>query len=171
MIQGWTIRPMAPRLGLINPPAIGPLEKFELELPRTASHELVAYHIVRTAVARGERIPRWARPSLVVRDGPVDAAAICGADRGRRLRLSVRVAPQYPAARPLFASPAHLADDDKDFFGEFYIDAAQADSSAGRVAYGVSVRFLRSRQSAPICGNASAASPRWGIVYRSSSST
>ena len=69
-IQGWTIKPMANRLGLIIPPQIGAIDKLELDLPGTANHELLAYRVVADSpVLRGERIPRWARPSLVIRDG------------------------------------------------------------------------------------------------------
>ena len=70
LLQGWTIRPMARWLGLIVPPRIGPVERVELELPGRASHELIAYRIApESPVAKGERIPRWARPSLIVREG------------------------------------------------------------------------------------------------------
>jgi cell volume regulation protein A len=126
LVQGWTIRPMARQLGLIIPPTIGPVEKVELELPGSESHELVAYHVVRESpVARGERIPRWARPSLVVRNGksmrPQFAGRIQAGDHvylftsPRNIRLLDR----------LFASPARLEEDDKDFFGEFVIDTRQ----------------------------------------------
>ena len=123
VVQGWTIRPMAHQLGLIIPPTIGPVDKVELELPGTAHHELVVYHVVPDSpVLRGERIPRWARPSLVVRKGhsmrPQIAGHIEADDRlylftaPRNIRLLDR----------LFASPAPVEEDDKDFFGEFYID-------------------------------------------------
>ena len=122
-IQGWTIRPMARQLGLIIPPTLGPVDKVELELPGTAQHELVVYHVVPDSpVARGERIPRWARPSLVLRGGnsmrPQFAGRLEPNDRvylftaPRNIRLLDR----------LFASPAVVEEDDKDFFGEFYID-------------------------------------------------
>ena len=69
-IQGWTVGPLARRLGLIVPARLGPLDKVELELPGSAHHELLAYTVVPgSPVARGQRIPRWARPSLVVREG------------------------------------------------------------------------------------------------------
>lgn len=137
LIQGWTIRPMARQLGLIIPPTLGPVEKVELELPGTASHELVVYHVVaESPVARGERIPRWARPSLVVRDGksmrPQFAGRIEAGDHvylfasARNIRLLDR----------LFASPAVLEEDDKDFFGEFYIDTSHTMGELAQ-AYGI----------------------------------
>lgn len=136
-LQGWTIRPMARQLGLIIPPTVGPVDKVELELPGTAHHELVVYHVVADSpVARGERIPRWARPSLVVRKGhsmrPQTAGHIEADDRvylftaPRNIRLLDR----------LFASPARVEEDDKDFFGEFYIDTSHTVGEL-TAAYGV----------------------------------
>jgi cell volume regulation protein A len=137
LVQGWTIRPMARQLGLIIPPSIGPVEKVELELPGTASHELVVYHVVSDSpVARGERIPRWARPSLVVREGQSMRPQFAG-----RLQAGDHV---YLFASPrnirlldrLFASPARVEEDDKDFFGEFYIDTSHSLGELAQ-AYGV----------------------------------
>jgi cell volume regulation protein A len=136
-VQGWTIRPMARQLGLIIPPSLGPVEKVELELPGTASHELVVYHVVGDSpVARGERIPRWARPSLVVRAGQSMRPQFAG-----RLQADDRV---YLFASPrnirlldrLFASPAPVEEGDKDFFGEFYIDTSHSLGELAK-AYGV----------------------------------
>jgi len=137
LIQGWTVKPMARRLGLIIPPTIGPVEKVELELPGTANHELVVYHVVPDSpVVRGERIPRWARPSLVVRKGqsmrPQYAGRIEADDfvylfaATRNIRLLDR----------LFASRARLDEDDKDFFGEFVIDTSHTLRELAQ-AYGV----------------------------------
>jgi cell volume regulation protein A len=147
LIQGWTIRPMARQLGLIIPPTIGPVDKVELELPGGAGHELVVYHVVANSpVARGERIPRWARPSLVVRNGhsmrPQYAGRIEAGDyvylfaSPRNIRLLDR----------LFASPAIVRDDDKDFFGEFYIDTRH---TMGELAHAYGIE-LQAEPTAPI---------------------
>jgi cell volume regulation protein A len=136
-IQGWTIRPMARQLGLIIPPTLGPVDKVELDLPGTAHHELVVYHVVPDSpVARGERIPRWARPSLVIRKG-----------RSMRPQYAGRIEPDdhvYLFTSPrnirlldrLFASPAVLEEDDKDFFGEFVLDTSHTLGELSQ-AYGV----------------------------------
>jgi len=137
ILQGWTIRPMAKQLGLIIPPTLGPVDKVELELPGTAHHELVVYHVVPDSpVARGERIPRWARPSLLIRRGqsmrPQYAGRIEADDRvylftaPRNIRLLDR----------LFASPAPVEEDDKDFFGAFFIDTNHTLQELAQ-AYGV----------------------------------
>ena len=122
LVQGWTIKPTASWLGLIVPPSIGPLERELLELPGSAHHELVVYHIVpRSPVARGERLPRWARPSLVIRGG-----------RSMRIHQAGRLQPGdyvYIFANPvhirlldrLFASPHALDDRDFAFYGDLTI--------------------------------------------------
>ncbi|TAN60536.1 MAG: potassium/proton antiporter, partial [Magnetospirillum sp.] len=122
-VQGWTIRPVAGWLGQIVPPRIGPVERMELEIPG-ARHELVSYRIVADSLvaAEDQRLPRWAIPSLVLREG----RSLLGASAGR-LRPGDTV---YLFARPervlhldrLFASPATMAEADRQFFGDFALD-------------------------------------------------
>ncbi len=139
LLQGWTIRPMARWLGLIVPPRIGPVERVELELPGRASHELISYRIApESPVARGERIPRWARPSLIVRDGRSLRLHEAG-----RLRAGDYV---YIFAAPklvhlldrLFARPAALDPSDREFFGDFAIDPGSQMTDLA-AAYGFAV--------------------------------
>ncbi|HSK41010.1 MAG TPA: potassium/proton antiporter [Arenibaculum sp.] len=120
LVQGWTIRPMAGWLGLIVPPRLGPVRRVELELPGSAHHELVAYRIAQgSPITAGERIPRWARPSLVVRGG-----------QSMRLHHAGRLQPGdyvYIFTAPqrvhlldrLFAGPAALEVEDHEFYGDF----------------------------------------------------
>ena len=137
VVQGWTIGPLARRLGLVVPPRIGPLDKVELELPGAARHELLAYRVAAgSPVARGVRIPRWARPSLVVREGRSMAYQYAG-----RLLVDdhvyIFVPDRYPPLLDrLFASRADLDEDDADFFGEFAIDATRPASDLD-AAYGI----------------------------------
>jgi len=70
LIQGWTIGPVARFLHLIVPGRAGPVDRVELELPGRADHEVVTYRVhPESAVGRGARVPRWARPALIFRDG------------------------------------------------------------------------------------------------------
>jgi len=70
LVQGWTIGPMARWLKLLVPPRIGPVERIELELPGRGNHEIVTYVVhPESPVAKGQRIPRWARPALLIRNG------------------------------------------------------------------------------------------------------
>jgi len=122
VVQGWSIRPLAKWLGLAVPPRTGPVERVELELPGTARHELVVYHITEDSpVARGHRLPRWARPSLVVREG-----------RSFRLHRAGRLRPDdyvyiftgpvfIPLLDRLFATRTALGTADEAFFGDLTI--------------------------------------------------
>ncbi|QJR20479.1 potassium/proton antiporter [Pelagibacterium halotolerans] len=123
LIQGWTIKPMAQWLGLIVPPRIGPVERVGLELPGSANHELIVYHVVdKSPVAEGERLPRWARPSLIVRDGQSMRFQYAGRIKAGDY-VYMFIAPRYTRLLDrLFASPTKVEADDKDFFGEFKIN-------------------------------------------------
>lgn len=125
VVQGWTIKPVAKKLGLIIPPRIGAIDKVELDLPGSANHELLAYRVVPgSPILRGERIPRWAMPSLVIRDGKSMRYQYAG-----RLKendnVYLFVVPAYAKLLDrLFASAAPVAEDDGEFFGTFAISPA-----------------------------------------------
>ncbi len=123
VVQGWTIRPMARKLDLIVPPTLGAIEKVELELPGHAQHELLVYRVTKgSPVAEGERIPRWARPALTVRDGK----SMQGHEAGR-LKVGdyayIFATPRYKNLLDrLFAQPVKLSGRDRHYFGEFAVD-------------------------------------------------
>lgn len=122
ILQGWTIKPVARRLGLIIPPRIGAIDKVELDLPGTANHELLVYRVIADSpVSRGERIPRWARPSLVVRNGKSMRYQYAGRLREND-QVYLFIAPGFSSLMDrLFASKAILSEDDSEFFGTFSI--------------------------------------------------
>lgn len=137
VVQGWTVGPLARRLGLVVPARLGPLDKVELELPGSARHELLAYKVAPgSPVARGERIPRWARPSLVVRDG----RSMRFQDMGRLAagdNVYIFVPDRYPRLLDkLFASKAVVDPDDAEFFGAFAVDPARPAAEL-EAAYGI----------------------------------
>ena len=139
IVQGWTVLPLARRLGLVIPQRIGPVDKVELELPGAAHHELLAYRIVEgSPVARTGRIPRWARPSLVIRDGRSMQFQYAGRPKAGD-HVYIFVSDKYPRLLDrLFASKAPVAADDADFFGAFGIDPTRPAGELA-VAYGVAV--------------------------------
>jgi len=136
LVQGWTIGPVARRLGLIVPQRTGPVDKVELELPGSAHHELLAYRVIAgSPVARGARIPRWAKPSLVVRDGRSMRYQFAGRMKEGDL-VYIFVPDSYPRLLDrLFARREKLSPDDADFFGAFGIDPTQP-AAALAEAYG-----------------------------------
>lgn len=119
VVQGWTIRPMAHWLGLIIPPRTGPVERVELELPDEIDHELVTYTVhPKSPVGRGQKLPRWARPALVLRGGKVTPL-----HRALPLQPHDHVYVFIPRHRlglydKLFAASRPLAQDDREFFGD-----------------------------------------------------
>jgi len=139
LLQGWTIRPTARWLGLIVPPRIGPVSRLGLDLPGSASHELILYRVVAgSPVVEGERLPRWARPSLVVRDGRSLRYQYAGRLQEGDL-VYMFIPPQYTRLLDrLFASPARLSANDSDFYGEFTVDPKQSVAALVE-AYGISI--------------------------------
>lgn len=121
-LQGWTIGPVARWLGQVVPRRIGPVERMELEIPG-AAHELVSYRIVpNSLVAQGHKLPRWAVPSLVVRDGrSLLGFAVSRLKPGDMVWLFAKPE-RLPQLDRLFASPAQAAEADRQFFGDFPID-------------------------------------------------
>lgn len=126
MLQGWTIKPVATRLGLIIPPRMGEVDKLEVDLPGTANHELISYRVTKESpVLHGERIPRWAMPSLVIRDGKSIRYQYAGRLREND-QIFLFVAPGYSRLLDrLFASRVPVAPDDADFFGTFTISPSR----------------------------------------------
>jgi cell volume regulation protein A len=127
LVQGWTIRPVAQYLGLIIPKRMGAVDKVELDLPgKGTTHELVSYRVMKDSpILSGERIPRWAMPSLVIRDGRSMRYQYAG-----RLRESDQVylfvTPNYIRLLDrLFASRIAVDEDDADFFGAFSISPSR----------------------------------------------
>ena len=121
LIQGWSINPMARRLRLVVPPRAGPVDRLELELPGRGDHEIVAYRVhPDSPVARGERIPRWARPSLIVRDGRSLRPHTAGRPRPGDQIYIVTATDFVSLLDRLFA--ASVGGGDPALYGEFVLD-------------------------------------------------
>jgi cell volume regulation protein A len=122
IIQGWTIPFAARRLRLLAPPAPGLVDRVAVELPGEAEVELVGYRIHPDSAVAGGRVPRWARPLLILRGGRTfsvhDAGALQPGDRvylfasPRQSRLLDRV----------YTRPADLAD--REVYGDFALKPA-----------------------------------------------
>ena len=138
LIQGWSIGWVARRLRLIVPVRQGPVERIELELPGRGDHEIVAYKVhPESRVAKGERIPRWARPSLILRDGVSLRAETAGRPQPGDQIYIVTSGSYVALLDRLFAGPAEAAADSR-LYGAF---ALHPDARLGEVAdsYGVQV--------------------------------
>ncbi|MCJ8519577.1 potassium/proton antiporter [Pseudorhizobium tarimense] len=126
LLQGWTIKPMAQKLGLIIPPRLGEIDKIELDLPGKSTHELLSYRVMKDSpVLRGERVPRWAMPSLVIRDGRSMRYQYAGRLQEND-QVYLFVTPTYIRLLDrLFASRVPVEDDDEDFFGAFSVSPSR----------------------------------------------
>ncbi len=154
VLQGWTIRPMAQWLKLTVPARMGPVERIELELPGGQDHELVGYTVhPASAVAHGERIPRWARPVLVLRDGHAVRLQKAGKPQPGDRMYILATARQVPVLDALFAG-ATEQEHDPALFGDFDLDpdARLADLGAiygfrvDKADAGLSVREFLARE-------------------------
>lgn len=122
LVQGWTIGPMARWLKLIVPPRRGPVERVELELPGDADQELVAYTVhANSPAARGQRLPRFARPSLVIREGRVVPLHRARPYQPGDVVYLFTPPTELPLIDRLFAGTRPLAQDDREFYGEFVL--------------------------------------------------
>lgn len=131
LVQGWTIKPAAARLKLIVPAGIGPLERIELELPGNPKHELLIYRVLDDSplIMGGATLPRWARPSLVVRNGrsmqPEQAGHLQAGDL-----VYLFTPPEYTTLLDrLFSQIKAPEQGDTEYFGQFMVntDARVAD--------------------------------------------
>ena len=138
-VQGWSIASVARWLGLIVPPRRGPVDRIELELPGRGDHEIVAYKVLpESQVGKGARIPRWARPTLIIREGHTLRAHRAGRPRADD-QIYIVTTPAYVALLDrLFAAPAEGAEDPA-LYGEF---AIEPDAPLGDLAatYGATTR-------------------------------
>jgi len=122
LLQGWTIRPMANWLGMVVPARPGAVDRIELELPGRGDYEIVAYEVhADSPVATGHRIPRWARPSLLIRDGRSLRPHLAGRPQAGD-QVYVIATPEFVGLLDqLFASGGAHPDDPR-LFGEFGIE-------------------------------------------------
>ncbi|MBP2227260.1 cell volume regulation protein A [Azospirillum agricola] len=122
LVQGWTIGAMARWLKLIVPPRRGPVERVELELPGNADQELVAYTVhAKSPAARGQRMPRWARPSLVIRAGSVvPPHKVKPLQPGDHVYL-FSAPDRLPLIDKLFGGSRALDQDDREFYGDLVL--------------------------------------------------
>jgi len=125
IVQGWTITPAARWLKLIVPSGIAPLERIELELPGNPKHELLIYRVLdESPLVKGNTIlPRWARPSLVVRKGrSMPPELVDQLNAGDLVYLFTP--PEYtPLLDRLFSQTKNPDHDDKAYFGQFVVNA------------------------------------------------
>lgn len=137
LVQGWTIGFAARKLRLLAQPQPGIVDRVELELPGNAEVELVGYRIhPDSTVSHGSRVPRWARPILILRDGRPHSIHAAGPLRPHDQVYLFASPRQVRLLDAIYAKPAGVID--QEIYGSF---AFRADVKAGDIEreYGVSL--------------------------------
>lgn len=120
LVQGWTIAFAARKLRLIVPVSAGLVQRLDLELPGEAGLDLVGYRIhPDSAVARGERVPRWARPSLVIRGNQAYSVHKAGRLQPHDHVYLFASHRQVAMLDKVYGAPAPA--DDSEFYGDFVL--------------------------------------------------
>jgi cell volume regulation protein A len=131
LVQGWTIVPVARRLGLALPRRSQETRRVELDLPGQLESELVGYPVgADSPVLRRAALPPWARLMMLVRDERIFAPA--RPDELRPGDYAYVLAPPWRAhlLDRLFATPDEEDEEERGFFGEFVFDG---DMKLGRL--------------------------------------
>lgn len=139
LVQGWTIVPVARWLKQVVPARRGPVERVALDMPGLSSHELVCYRIREDSpIAAGATLPRWSRPSLVVRGEESMRIQQAGPLRANDLVYLIVPDGRIALLDRIFASPRRPEKSDREFFGDFALapDVTLADLGA---SYGITV--------------------------------
>ena len=130
LIQGWTISFAARALRLLVPPEPGRVDRVELDLPGKTELELVGYRIhPESSIAAGERVPRWARPLLIIRSGRALSIHNAGPlEAGDRVYL-FGTPDQLPLLDRVYTRPGGA--DDPDVIGHFPLNP---DTTVGQLS-------------------------------------
>jgi cell volume regulation protein A len=123
LIQGWTVSVTAQLFNMLAPPEPGLVDRVELELPGDAELELVGYRIhPESSVARGDRVPRWARPVLIMRGNHAFSIHNAGPLQAED-RVYLFASPRQVAVLDrIYASPHD--EDYTTYFGDFSFEGA-----------------------------------------------
>lgn len=105
IVQGWTLTPVAKRLGLAVRQTSRSVTRVEIDLPGQVAQEMVGYLVTpHCPILFRDSIPKWVKPVFVVRDSaildPAQAGLLKPGDYGYFLAATERV----PELDGLFAS-------------------------------------------------------------------
>ncbi len=130
LLQGWTIRSAAVRLGLALPQSGASIQRVELDLPGQLGYEMVGYpvHADSLILVRGGT-PDWARLVLVVRNESILDPGAAGMLQPGDYAYFL-APPRWVARLDRLFAPAAEAERDRALFAEFML---VGDAPIGRV--------------------------------------
>jgi cell volume regulation protein A len=142
--QGWTIAPLARRLGLELPPSVEALQRVELDVARDARYELLGYRVTPRSPVAGVApaelpLPESSRVSVVIRDRTLHVPAeVASLAPGDAVYVIARAEDVERVSRTFAAEPLPTQFDEREFYGTFLLDP---EAKLGDVCavYGVAV--------------------------------
>jgi cell volume regulation protein A len=143
-VQGWTVAPLARRLGLELPPTSDPVQRVELELADESGDELVAFRVSQGSRAAGSRLeglplPKGARAIGVARAGVLrDPAQVQTLMPGDAVYVFTRGEEVAALSHAFMPEPQLESLREREFFGDFVL-GGEASLAQVCEAYGAEV--------------------------------
>jgi cell volume regulation protein A len=127
LLQGWTIKPVARRLGQALPRTVHPVTRTEVDLPGQHDVELIGYPIgIDARVLSMSKLPSWTRLTMVVREGqilgPVEAGALAPGDYAYLLAPELKIQSLDSIFAPATELRGITLEGEFDIFGDAPID-------------------------------------------------
>jgi cell volume regulation protein A len=127
LLQGWTIKPIARRLGQALPRTSHPVTRTEVDLPGQHDVELIGYPIgIDARVLTMSKLPGWTRLTMVVREGqilgPVEAGALVPGDYAYLLAPDLKIQSLDRIFAPATERRGITLEGEFDIFGDAPID-------------------------------------------------
>ena len=122
LVQGWSLAPIAHRLGVAVPRADPDSRRITLDLPGQLESDMVGYRVApASAVLRGTPLPGPVQLAMVVRDGRILLPADSGELRAGDYVYFVTPGTQAPRLDWLFADGSDAREAEQDTFGSFVL--------------------------------------------------
>jgi cell volume regulation protein A len=119
LLQGWTTKWVAERLGQVVPRRVMPVQRIEIDLPGQTDVEMVGYPVLNDSrVLNVAAMPRWTRTALIVRNRQILEPSAAGKLRTGDYAYLLAPALRVPRLDGLFAPLAeagHAGDTDAEF--------------------------------------------------------
>ncbi len=139
VVQGWTLAPLAYRMGVAVPRADPNTRRIQLDLPGQLESEMVGYRVApQSAALRGTALPRQVQLAMVVRDGRILLPAEAGALQANDYAYFITPDEHAPRLDWLFAEGSAAQQAELETFGSFTLPG---DVPLGELAqfYGLSL--------------------------------
>ena len=128
IVQGWTVAPLARRLGLELPPSADPVQRVELELAEDSGDQLVAFRVSPGSLAAGSRLAglplaKGTRVIGVARAGVLrDPAQVQTVLPDDAVYVFTRAEDVAALSHVFMPEPELEALREREFFGDFVLD-------------------------------------------------